>query len=190
MNRRAAISRFFLLGGAGAAAYTGVKTFQLYKSPDIGRLDAWKEVLDELAETIIPRTDTPGAKEAGVGAFVIRMVKDCTNRKSQNKFLTGLDDLMNFSASQYGRPFIECTTAEKADILHRFQKKGKPYPGIMGKVERKLVGDSFFTTLKKYTVLGYCTSRPGATEGLAYDYIPGKYEITPLKQGQKAWATQ
>ena len=71
------------------------------------------------------------------------------------------------------------------------EEKGKPFPGIVGKVEKRLAGESFFTVLKKYTVLGYCTSEAGVTKALAYDYIPGKYVgDMPLAPGQKAWATQ
>lgn len=190
MNRRRAITRLLLLGGAGAAGYTGIYTFRFFRSPDLRNLSAHQLILDELAEIIIPETDTPGAKEAAVGKFIIKMVRDCTPVKSQNKFMRGLDDLSEYTASRYRKSFTDCTVPEKTAVLQYFQKKGRSYNGFLGKVERKLVGDSFFTTLKKYTVLGYCTSRPGATGGLAYDYIPGKYARTPLKQGQKAWATQ
>jgi hypothetical protein len=61
---------------------------------------------------------------------------------------------------------------------------------MLNKINKKLFGESFFFKLKELTIEGYCLSQPGATIGLAYDYIPGKYEgCTPLKPNQKSWAT-
>jgi hypothetical protein len=190
MNRRKAITRLLAVGGGGVLSYAGIKAYNLYKVPHLGNLDSQQTLIADLAETIIPATDTPGAKEAGVGEFIIKMVRDCTTRRSQNKFLSGLGDLADYSHSEFKMPFSECSKAYRIRILRHFEKAGAPYKGIMGKIEHRLLGDSFFTTLKKYTVLGYCTSKQGATEALAYDYIPGKYSVTPLKPGQKAWAMQ
>jgi hypothetical protein len=73
--------------------------------------------------------------------------------------------------------------------LH-FEQQGKRRPGIIGKVQHKFLGDSFFETLKNYTVIAYATSMPGATQGFAYDFIPVTFENVPLKPGQRSWATK
>jgi hypothetical protein len=50
--------------------------------------------------------------------------------------------------------------------------------------------DPFFALLKELTVLGYCTSELGATQGLAYLAVPGEYRgCVGLRPGQKSWAT-
>jgi hypothetical protein len=105
--------------------------------------------------------------------------------------LAGLSDIESFSNSAFGKSFIECTTDQRNQAMKHMEEDGKPFPGIVGKVEKRVAGESFFTVLKKYAVLGYCTSEVGATKGLAYDYIPGKYVgDMMLAQGQRAWATQ
>lgn len=190
MKRRRLFRNIVVAGVAGAATYAGYKTYSTYRTPRLDELASREELISDLAETIIPRTNTPGAKDAGVGPFVIKMVKECLPKKSQNNFLHGLDRLEQRAGAEYGKSFSACSAEQRSALLSYFEKDGKPYPGLMGKVHRKLLGDSFFTTLKRFTVLGYCTSKAGATQALAYDYVPGKFENTPLGPGQRAWATQ
>src|SRR5579871_58442 len=90
MKRRKAIGRILLISGGALAGYSGYKLWDWNKSPDIEYLEKHKELIAALAETIIPATDSPGAKEAGVHEYIITMLKDCTERKSQNKFIDGL----------------------------------------------------------------------------------------------------
>src|SRR5258708_1371375 len=191
MKRRSAIRRFGLIVGGTALCFGGIKVYQLYKHTGWQLLVEQQGLLDDLAETIIPRTDSPGARDAAVGAFILKMVRDCSNTKSQNNFSRGFAALVDRTRENFAKPFGQCSLSERAAILSHFEKEGRPYPGIFGKLEHQLAGDSFFTTLKKYTILGYCSSRPGATEGLRYDYIPGRYiGSVPLKPGQRAWATE
>lgn len=192
MNRRKAIFRIFLTGAGATAAFTGYKGYHILKTPDLSYLDSHKDLIGALTETIIPTTDTPGAIEAGVPAFLVMMIKDGTSKKTQNKFIDGLKDVESYSKSKFNKGFVACTAAEKESVLAHFEKKGKPFSGILGKVEHKFLGDSFFTTLRDLTVKGYCTSKIGATQALAYDYIPGpEYKgCIPLQPGQKSWATQ
>ncbi|PZR27837.1 MAG: twin-arginine translocation pathway signal protein [Citrobacter freundii] len=190
MQRKKFIKRFLLLGGGAVAAVSGFKAYHVFKSPDFGLLTEALPLISELADTIIPRTDTPGAKDAGVGAFIVLMVKDCCPTATQNRFIDGVKDLAIYTQMGYGRPFDKCSIAERTAVLKHFEKKSVFFKGTAAKVEHKLLGDPFFTTLKKYTVLGYCSSKAGATQALAYQAVPGHYINTDLKPGQKAWATQ
>ncbi len=190
MNRRKAIRNIFLLGGAGAVAAGGFNFYLFYKKPDLTALDGYKKLIEELAEIIIPETDTPGAKSAGVAPVIITLIKDCTNRKAQNRFMYGLEDVEDYAKAKYGKSFVDCDHAAKLAVTGHFEERNRPWAGIKGKVSRRLIGDSFFITLKKYTLLSYGTSMKGATIGMAYDYIPGQYNgVMPLKPGQKCWAT-
>ncbi|PSL43756.1 gluconate 2-dehydrogenase subunit 3-like protein [Chitinophaga niastensis] len=190
MNRRKAIGSILLLAGAGTAVISGFRFHQLYKTPDLRKLSEYRALIAALAETIIPETDTPGAKAAGVDAFIINMVMDCTSKKEQNKFIEGLDEVTAYTYRKYHRSFVDSSANEQQAVAAYFEKRDRPYKGIAGKVSHKLMGDSFFIILKKYTVMGYCTSQIGATRGLAYDYVPGKYiGCVTLQPGQKCWAT-
>ena len=191
MKRRKAIGLLLLAGGGTAASLGGLKWYQLNHTPDLSYLDGKLNLLSALAETIIPKTDTPGAKEAGVGQYLMDMIKDCTDRKTQNKFLDGLKDLVQYTQDKYNKSYETCSVEEQVVVMKHFQEKGNPYKGIIGKAQNKFLGKSFFTTLKEYTVTGYCTSQLGATQGLAYLPVPGPYiGCTTLTKGQKSWATK
>jgi hypothetical protein len=190
MNRRKAIGRILLIGGGSIAAYSGYKLWDWNKSPDIEYLENRKELIAALAESIIPETDSPGAKEAGVHEFIITMVKDCTEIKSQNKFIDGLKELEKYCSSSFSKTYQQCSPQQQQQTLKHFDERGKSYNGVIGKVENKFFGKSFFDTLKSYTVEGYCTSEAGATKGVSYVFIPGKFiGCMPLQPGQKSWAT-
>ena len=190
MNRRKAILRISLAGLGIAAAGTAYKWWDLVKTPDFSYLQSNRDLLAALCETIIPATDSPGARDTGTQDFIIKMIRDCTPRKEQNNFIHGLRDMQNFCQSKYGLPYQRCSHDQQTAALTHFEEKSKPYNGKLGKVELRLTGRPFFVILKDYTIQGYCTSQQGATMGLNYVYIPGSFKsCIPLEPGQKAWAT-
>jgi hypothetical protein len=191
MKRRNAIGRILLISGGTLAGYSGYKWWDWNKTPDFKYLESHKNLLASLAETIVPSTnDSPGAKEAGVDEYIVVMLKDCTERKSQNKFIDGLKELERYCHSSFSKPFEECSPDQKNQTLTHFEERGKSYGGIMGKIENKFFGRSFFATLKNLTATGYCTSELGATKGLSYQLIPGKFiGCMPLEKNQRSWAT-
>ena len=191
MKRRKAIGRILLAGVGGGLVLSGYKWLDWHKTPDIHSLEQYKDLVSALAETILPSGDSPGAREAGVGDFIIVMIKDCTDRISANKFIDGLKELDHYARSHYDRPYERCGENEQIMVLRYFEEKGKPFRGLIGKAQNKYLGKSFFTTLMEYTVKGYCTSELGANKGLAYVLIPGSYHgCIPKWPGQKAWATK
>lgn len=191
MKRRKAIGRILLAGVGGGLVLSGYKWLDWHKTPDIGTLQQYRSLVASLAETILPSGNSPGAREAGVGDYIIIMIKDCTDRISANKFIDGLKELDHYTRNHYDRSYEQCRADEQAAVLRHFEEKGKPFGGLVGKAQNKYLGRSFFTTLKEYTVKGYCTSELGANKGLAYVLIPGSYHgCIPKLPGQKAWATK
>src|SRR5882757_5790065 len=109
MNRREAISSVaLLLGGTilGAEAFlSGCKT----TGKEISFTPTDIAYLDEVAETILPATGTPGAKAAKVGEFMTVIVKDCYEEKDQKIFLEGMDKLNDASKKKNSKSFMEST---------------------------------------------------------------------------------
>lgn len=191
MNRRKVIFSFLLLGGGLASTYSGFKWYQLTKTPDYIFLDEHKDLLADLAEIIIPRTNTPGAKDAMAHEVIINLVKNISDRKNQNNFIDGLKDIENYAINKFGKKFTTLQANQQRAIVLHFQKKGKNDFGKLVKVKNKILGKSFFELLKYYTTIAFCTSERGATETLAYSYVPGSYKAcTNLSPGQKSWATK
>ena len=189
MKRRQALLGIVLAGGAVGTGYSLFRWRRLTAAPKLNTLEQAKELIGHLAETIIPKTDTPGAMEAGVGEFIVTMVKDCTDRKTQNKFISGLQEIENHCVDQFDQFFIDCDIDQRVEVLKYFEKSAS-LNGILGKARNKYLGKPFFVTLKEYTIEGYFTSQLGATQSLNYVPIPARYEpCLPLEQGQVSWAT-
>ena len=95
MNRREALSSVaLLLGGTiiGAEMFLSGCT-NADKNIGIAGLNFSPEdisFLDEVGDTIIPATDTPGAKDAKIGDFMHTIVRDCYDEKQQKIFVDGM----------------------------------------------------------------------------------------------------
>ncbi|MCC8423767.1 gluconate 2-dehydrogenase subunit 3 family protein [Mucilaginibacter sp. UR6-11] len=191
MNRKAAIKSILAvvtLGVSSGALYEFLKPADIMP---VNLLPQKKALIADLAELIIPRTDTPGAKDAMVEDYIIKMITENTDPRSQKIFLTGLSSLEHYTFSNYNKSFISCSLAQKTLVLKHFEDKANYSFAILNKVNKKVFGLPFFYQLRDLTVEGYCTSFLGATKGMAYDYIPANFEsCIPLKKGQLAWATK
>jgi hypothetical protein len=190
MNRRDALSRVALLLGG---TVIGAEFFLNGCSPadkKVGQsIDFTADditYLDEVAETIIPATDTPGAKAAQVGTFMALMVKDSYDEKNQKIFLAGMNKINELSKKQFnGSDFMKITAEQRKQLLTEIDKEQNEYT----KNKKKDDDAHYFAQMKQLTLLGFFTSKTGATETLRYVAVPGRYDACiPYKKGDKAWA--
>ena len=212
MNRRDAIQRVAFLMGGALSAPTMIAMLEGCKSNPASEAASsfalstdYKTLVAEIAEIIIPKTSTPGAKEAGVGPFVEMMLKDCYSAAQQEHFVKGLDAVEEESKKANGKKFLESTPEQQVAILKKCEaaandeaKKNESAKKIVdsetgltkeakGKTEAPPV--PFFKLMKELTLMGYFTSEIGCKQALAYVEVPGKYEgCVKMTPGQKAWA--
>lgn len=153
-------------------------------------LSSYKKLIEEISETVIPATDSPGAKDARVTDYIINVVENCLSEKDRIVILSGLEDLEKYCIKRFSTSFTICTPENKVAVLQYFEKKWILPNPFLNKVRRKIVGQTFFEQMKLLIVSGYCTSELGATKGLAYDHIPRKYvPCVPYMPHQRSWAT-
>jgi hypothetical protein len=188
MNRRAALQNVaLLLGGTvvGGSIFlqSGCKTEtsvnKLFKQSQV-------DLMDEIAETILPKTKTPGAKDAQVGAFMSVMVLDCYTEADQKIFMEGLTQIDKLSKEKNGSSFMKATPEQRQALLIELDKEQKTYTAA----KKKEDPNHYFRMMKELTMLGFFTSKVGATQALRYEAVPGKYDGNfPYKKGDRAWAT-
>ncbi|MBD0289474.1 MAG: gluconate 2-dehydrogenase subunit 3 family protein [Flavisolibacter sp.] len=141
--------------------------------------------LDEIAETILPTTKTPGAKAAKVGQFMTVMVNDCYEEKDQKNFHEGMDKINDLSKDKYGSAFMKINPQQRHDLLVQLDKEQKDY--MKNKKEEE--SSHYFRMMKELTLLGYFTSEIGCTQARRYVPVPGRFEgCIPYKKGEKAFA--
>lgn len=190
MNRRKALVGISLFTGGALASIVGFKWLKFSTSPNFDGLIKSRKLLASLADCLLPKTDSPSASECNVHEFIIKMIMESTDAHTQNNFITGLAEVEEYSLSAFNKYFSDCSDVEKRQTISYFVEKGKEQSGILGKIQNKILGKSFFTTLKEYTVIGYFTSEQGATKALRYSLVPSKYNAClPYVAGEKSWAT-
>jgi hypothetical protein len=140
--------------------------------------------LDEIGDTIIPATDTPGAKAVRIGAFMTTIVNDCYDNDSHAIFQRGLTQIDAASNKRYGKPFVRCAPPQRVELLNALDGEQRAY------TKQKSSDDPphYFRLMKDLTLLGYFTSEIGCTKALRYIETPGSYNgDVPYKKGDRAW---
>jgi hypothetical protein len=135
-------------------------------------------LLDEVADTILPETKTPGAKAAHVGPFMALMVADTYEDREQGIFRDGIRALNATS-------FMSATPAQRLALLERLDREQKAY------MDTRAQGapPHYFRLMKELTLLGYFTSEIGCTQAQRYEETPGRFEpCVPYTPGETAWA--
>ena len=136
------------------------------------------EIVATIAELIIPKTDTPGAREAGVPAFIDVMLADWGDDDQRKMFSGGLANVDERSRATFGKDFIGCTAAQQGEILQDLD-----YELARLRDAKADTSKSFFGAMKWLTLTGYYTSEVGATSELHYRVVPGRFEpCYPLEQ--------
>jgi hypothetical protein len=130
----------------------------------------------EIAEILIPRTESSGAKDAGVPAFIDTALDGLYPAEDQARFKAGLVEFEN-AASALGKPFLEQEPAARVAFVKQ-------------SLEAALAGDHkprpFILMTRELTLLGYFTSKVGITENMEYVAVPTAYHgCVPLSQMKK-----
>lgn len=186
MDRREAIRRTaMLMGGVvSAPAIMGILNGCTAK-PSVNWKPAFftedqAALISEVSEIIIPKTDTPGAKDVGVPQFIDSMVKDVYTREDQDNFMAGLKSFDEGAKNEYGDSFNELSPEKQKEYVEK----------VHGQALGNKENDSFIMKVKELTLLGFFTSEPGATQVLRYEAVPGEYKgCLPLSEVGKTWAT-
>ena len=147
------------------------------------------QMVEHLAEMIIPEDDSPGAKKAGVAEFIDFMVANrapvstsrdirstddaiAAGNEAQNRFLAGLDWINARSHSEFKREFMDCTPEQQNSLVEELAYKAKFKPTTES-------GRAFFQMMRDYTVVGYYTTKIGL-QSIGY---PGLRTVWPKMPG-------
>lgn len=163
-------------------------------------------LLDEIAETILPETSTPGAKAAKTGAFMALMVTDVYSDAAQRVFGNGLRSVDEACRREHGTAFMQATPAQRLTVLEALDREQQqvmdaraPAPSTRAPAasalapedssELRRIEPHYFRMMKELALLGYFTSEIGCTKALRYIEAPGRFDpCAPHKPGDRSWA--
>jgi hypothetical protein len=219
MNRRELLQRVAVLMGGTISAPVMLAVLDGYAKepgPD------WKPavlgenelaVVSRIVDVMLPRTDTPGALDAGVPAFIDGILKDVYSQDARDRFLQGLRDFDAAAREAQRKPFLKLSPPQQKALVQKSQDAAiaderaeaeRKQKALMQEVRSAAMlpqrtespptthHRSFILTLKELALLGFFTSQPGATQVLQYVAIPGAYHgCVPVNQAGngKRWAT-
>ncbi|MEO6456276.1 MAG: gluconate 2-dehydrogenase subunit 3 family protein [Ginsengibacter sp.] len=175
MDRRSSLKTLFIIS-TGAAFLPSC--LQDEKKPSLALKNIKitgneEELLSELCETIIPKTDTPGAKDISAHLFALMMIDDCNPPDNRDKFAKGFKAFEEFTKKKFDKSFVKCTPAERKEILKTIESK----QGIPEDV------DFFYNGIKRLTVQAFTTSEYYLTKVQVYKLVPGRfYGCVPVKK--------
>lgn len=196
IDRRAALKRITaILGGTlSASTVAGVLGGCQAPGPAAGLRTltvSQKALLDALTETIIPATDTPGAKAANVTGFIDAMLTDFYSDEDRAQFFTGLNELDARAKQDLGDTFVNLDASNQFALLNTIDEETYPDLDAMSDAERAAHQQKdrpFFATLKGLTLSGYYTSETGATQELHVNPMGVYRGDISFDEVGKAWA--
>ncbi len=216
ISRREAVFRITTLIGGVAVLGSGAFVTACRRDYKVGANFTNDEVayLDEIADTILPTTSTPGAKAAQTGAFMALMVRDTYDADDDKVFREGMGKLNDAMKDKYGKTFMEATAQQRLEMLQTLDKQQYDYSEKM-KAEARRKSDEFlaereqnpptpqgvkatqiteapsskyFGMMKELALLGYFTSEIGMTQAQRYTEAPGRYDPCIPYDGKPSWA--
>jgi hypothetical protein len=203
MNRREFLQCAALLITGASAAQLGFtlseeQTVYLATAPDYNTLQSnyftgpQRKIIAAMAEVIIPRTDTPGAVDAGVPHYIELMVANWLNDQERDLFTAGLNDIEIRIPAEYGKSFDQLDVQEQLAIMEELESAASDSPWYeFGNVQRDYISDApFICQLKELTIWGFFTSEEGGSQVLRFDPMPMYFDGNiPLAPEDSSWST-
>ena len=177
INRRTALKNLLIISGGivllpSCVHHEGAASIPLKNISINGEQE---KLLAEISDTIIPKTDTPGAKELFTHLFALTMVDDCFDPARQKEFVAGLNLFNTQFKNSYNKNFVDATSAERESFLNDIEHKKFPSKDL----------SSFYGSMKQLTIHGYMTSKYVGTNLVIYELVPGRFHGTfPIKTNQ------
>lgn len=152
-------------------------------SPSLKVLSAHQHAtVTVMAELVIPRTSTPGAKDTRVDLFIDHIVADWYSDDERALFLKGLDSVDSRTQSLFQKHFVDASPDQQAEILRSLGDElaqaadalAHRAPGYRGSPPEP--ENNFYWQFRRLTLIGYFTSEVGFTQQLHEEIVPGSFD--------------
>ncbi len=172
MQRRTALKTVALSIGSAIILPSWANAWSTKSIPTLSVNNSFlqENLLAEIVETIIPKTDTPGAKDLEIHKFTMKMIADCYDAKAQEVFRKGLISVDEIAKKDFSKSFIESDSKQKLAVLNSMLSSNNS--------DEK----DFVRLVKNLTIQGYLNSEYVMTNLRKFQFLPGKYHgCVPVK---------
>ena len=177
LDRRALLmGAVFLVGGAAALTrFSRQGSSRAGEGPVLSSEQFGR--LEQVADVMIPATDTPGAIAAGVPAFLRRLLTDWASDRTRADVLGVLESIERQAWSKFGAAFVELPAPRRTEVVRIVD------------AESIAARDAAYSRFKYLVLVGYYQSEIGATQELRYELVPGAWRsCLPLTEVGRASA--
>lgn len=172
MQRRAALKTFALSIGSTLVLPSWANAWSKESLPPSTTIlsTSQEALLAEIVDAIIPKTDTPGAKDLNIDKFVTLMVADCYDAKAKDTFAKGILSVDAIARREFSKLFVEADAKQKLAVLNKMASGDNE------------TDKGFIRLVKNLTIQGYLNSEYVMTNLRVYEFIPGRYHgCVPVK---------
>lgn len=132
--------------------------------------------ISTFVDTILPRTDTPGALDVKVDIFLDRVFAHIYDAEGQQKIRSEITKFNTNCQSEYGAPFADLSTSDKEKVLREAEENDGLYNiKVWGTAVGPKEDIGFYRNLKSMAIWAFFTSEEIGKNVLSYDPIPGGY---------------
>jgi len=191
VDRRAMLARMLVLTGAAATSGFSVEALAKAAKQDRPYLDPKVfALLSTIADTLVPRTDTPGAVDVRVPALLDHMLVNWASGERRYEITQAMLTIDSKAQTTFQRPFVELAATERSKLLNEHDRqslKVLPAKGGRGGAAELMAGPNYadrgYAKLKELIVLLFYMSEPALTQELSYVHAPGEWKpsipVTP-----------
>lgn len=180
ISRREAMRRAALLAGVAVSPAWWTAVDRVRPLAQTAHLPAAQAAtVRAMADRLLPRTDTPGASDVGVPAFIDLLYGEFMTDTERTLLTDGLEAVDAAGRAASGAAFSTLPAAQQDRVLRTLAQAEEGQPG------------GFFRLFRSATILGYFTSEEVGRNVLHYDPIPGRYDAcVPIAEvGNRNWTT-
>lgn len=200
IDRRSLLERALVIAGGSLAP--GIEFQALAQSPGERQLDQRQfDLLSAVADTMVPRTDTPGALDAGVPRSFDALLRNWASPQRRQDLMGALEAIDKRAQAELQQPFAKLTAPQRLALLKAHDaaalpsarsasvnqvRPAKPAPTVgdpyAGRPRQEPTSsqapagpDAAYAKLKELIVTLYYASEAALTHELPYEHSPGKW---------------
>ena len=148
------------------------------------------ELISAIVDTLLPKTETPGALEMKVDIFIDLVYGKLNGTEGQEAMKQGMDEFDKRCDEMFGDRFANLSPENQIEILRKEEASSPKFNGsVWGTAVGKQEPVGFYRSLKSTALWGYFSSEEVGLNVLSYDPVPGPYQgCIPLAEVGNTWS--